>query len=84
VRSGISPKAGSVESSADRTLASSQYSRGILADMLFRGVTRLAAYTVLALVFAILLVLVVEAWVNLVGISSKVRTGIRSATNFPD
>jgi phosphate transport system permease protein len=62
VRSGISPKAGRVESSADRTLASSQYSRGIVSDMLFRGVTRLAAYMVLALVLAILVVLVYEAW----------------------
>lgn len=51
-----------MESATDRTLAGSQYGRGVLADMLFRGITRLAAYLVLGLVIAILLVLLIDAW----------------------
>lgn len=55
-------KAASVESATDRTLTRGQHHRGVLADMLFRGITRLAAYLVLALVLGILLVLLIEAW----------------------
>lgn len=43
-------------------MTGSQYSRGAFIDVLFRGVTRLAAYMVLGLVLAILLVLLIKAW----------------------
>ncbi len=43
-------------------IKSARHQRGAAADTLFRGITRLAALLVLALVIAILVVLLVQAW----------------------